>query len=93
MNTTNNINTDQEDFDKYMIKHGSIDSTNEYSITVNFKKETISGACFRNGILDHMIDTKKCVELLEDIKKYYMPKRDFSYISEKYMIKKRRNLK
>ncbi|MCA9766970.1 MAG: hypothetical protein KC455_11200 [Carnobacterium sp.] len=86
MNTTNNINTDQENFDKYMIKQGSIDSTNEYSIIVNFKTETISGACFRNGFLDHMIDIKKCIELLEDIKKYYIPKRDFSSILEKYML-------
>lgn len=86
MNTTNNSNTDQEDFDKYMIKQGSIDLTNEYSIIVNFKKETISGVCFRNGFLDHMIDIKKCIELLEDIKKYHTPKRDFSSILEKYML-------
>lgn len=86
MSTTNNINTDQEDFDKYMIKQGSIDSKNEYSIIVNFKKETISGACFRNGFLDHMIDIKKCIELLEDTKKYHTLKRDFSSILEKYML-------
>lgn len=86
MNTANNINTDQENFDKYMIKQGSIDSTNKYSIIVNFKKETISGACFRNGFLDHMIDIKKCIELLEDIKKYHILKRDFSSILEKYML-------
>lgn len=86
MNTENNSNTEKEDFDKYMIQQGSIDSINVYSIIVNFKKETISGACFRNGFLDHMIDIKKCIELLEDIKKYHTLKRDFSSILEKYML-------
>lgn len=68
MNTANNSNTDQEDFDKYMIKQGSIDSINEYSIIVNFKKETISGSCFRNGFLDHMIDIKNVLSCWKILK-------------------------
>lgn len=79
------MNTEIEEFDKYMIKQGSPDSINTYSIIVNFKNETISGACYRYGFLDHMIDKKEAIKMLEDIKKYSTPKRDFTFILEKYI--------
>lgn len=78
-------NAEIKDFDKYIIKKGSLDTVNEYSIIVNFKNETISGACYRYGFLDHMIDKKEAIKMLEDIKKYSTPKRDFTFILEKYI--------
>lgn len=78
-------NTEIKDFDKYIIKKGSLDTVNEYSIIVDFKKEIISGACYRYGFLDHMIDIKEAIKMLEDIKKYSTPKRDFTSIIENYM--------
>lgn len=86
MNIANNINTKKEDIEKYLIKEGSFETTKEYSIIVDFKEESITGACFRNGLLDYLIDTKKCIELLENITKYHTPKRDFSYILKKYTL-------
>lgn len=74
-----------KDFDKYTIKKGSLDTVNEYSIIVNFENETVSGACYRYGFLDHMIDIKEAIKMLEDIKKYSTPKRDFTSIIENYM--------
>jgi len=78
INTSNNNN-----FDTYNIKVGSIDSSKEYSIIVDFEKEEITGACFYYGLLNHMIDTKKCIELLEEFLQYRTPKRDFSNILDK----------
>lgn len=73
-----------KDFDKYTIKKGSLDTANEYSIIVNFENETISGACYRYGILDHMLDIKEAIKMLEDINKYSTPKREFTFILERY---------
>lgn len=86
MNITNNINTKKEDFKKYLITEGSFETTKEYSIIVDFKRESIAGFCFKNGVLDHNIDTKKCIELLEAIEKYHRPKKDFSYILEQFIL-------
>ena len=76
-------NTEIEDFDKYIIKKGSPNSINEYSIIVDFKDENISGACYRYGFLNHMIDTKEAIKMLEDINKYSTPIRDFTSLIEK----------
>jgi len=88
MNVTNTSNAEKEDVEKYSIKESSFESITDYYIIVDFKNESVSGACFINGFFDHMIDTKKCIELLEGIKKYYSLKRDFSSVLEKYMLKK-----
>lgn len=88
MTNINNQNIDtfnnkKNDFDIYNIKEGSIDSSKEYSIIVDFEKEEITGACFYYGLLNHMIDTKQCIELLEEVSQYKTPKRDFSNILDK----------
>lgn len=83
---TDKIINESEDFKKYLITEGSFEITKEYSIIVDFKRESIAGFCFKNGVLDHNIDTKKCIELLEAIEKYHRPKKDFSYILEQYIL-------
>ncbi|WP_192987800.1 hypothetical protein [Carnobacterium mobile] len=76
-------NAEIEDFDKYIIKKGSSDTINEYSIIVDFKNKNISGSCYRYGFLDHMIDTKEAIKMLEDINKYSTPIRDFTSLIDK----------
>ncbi|MEG0188692.1 MAG: hypothetical protein RR668_08530 [Algoriella sp.] len=77
------MTTEIEDFDKYVIKKGSSDTINEYSIIVDYKNENISGACYRYGFLNHMVDTKEAIKMLEDINKYSTPIRDFTSLIDK----------
>lgn len=69
--------------DTYLIKQGSNSAKTSYVISVDFEKESLSGACFYNGALNHMVDNEKCIELLEDILVYSKPQRDFTAILDK----------
>lgn len=79
------VRTDERknDIDKYNIKVGSPDSSNEYTIIVDFDNEIITGACFNYGLYDHMIDSKESIELLENLFEFHKPKREFSKILQK----------
>lgn len=83
-NETENINN----IDTYTIKQGTRSAKTSYLISVDFKKEDISGSCFHNGALNHILDIENCIELLEDILIYSKPQRDYSAILNKIKNRK-----
>lgn len=80
------INEKEVDFDRYNIEIESQISTKQYSVVVDFKREEISGDCVAFGSWFD-IESKECIELLEEVSKDHKPIRDFSNIIEKQIEK------